>query len=63
MEAALLATSRQAVDRIYAYAIAHGATDEGVPGLRPHYHADYYAAYFRNADGNKLCIYSHEPQV
>ena len=30
------------------------------PGLRPHYHVDYYGAYFRNPDGNKLCVVCHE---
>lgn len=60
---ALLAKTRQTVDRIYEYAIANGARDEGQPGLRPHYHADYYGAYFCDADGNKLCICCHEPQV
>jgi catechol 2,3-dioxygenase-like lactoylglutathione lyase family enzyme len=39
-----LAPSREAVDRFHAGAIALGASDEGRPGLRPNYHADYYAA-------------------
>jgi catechol 2,3-dioxygenase-like lactoylglutathione lyase family enzyme len=58
---ALLAPDRAAVDRAYATAIAAGARDEGAPGLRPHYHPDYYGAYFRDPDGNKLCICCHEP--
>jgi hypothetical protein len=33
---------------------------EGAPGLRPDYHADYYGAYFRDPDGNKLCVVCHE---
>ena len=57
---ALLAPSRAAVDRCYARAIAGGARDEGKPGLRPHYHADYYGAYFRDPDGNKLCVCCHD---
>jgi catechol 2,3-dioxygenase-like lactoylglutathione lyase family enzyme len=57
---ALLAPSRDAVDRCYARAIAGGAVDEGKPGLRPHYHANYYGAYFRDPDGNKLCVCCHE---
>jgi lactoylglutathione lyase len=32
----------------------------GAPGLRPAYHADYYGAYFRDPDGNKLCVVCHE---
>jgi catechol 2,3-dioxygenase-like lactoylglutathione lyase family enzyme len=57
---ALLAPSRAAVDRAYATAIAHGASDEGAPGLRPHYHPSYYGAYFRDPDGNKLCVCCHD---
>lgn len=32
------------------------------PGLRPHYHAHYYGAYFRDPDGNKLCVACHEAE-
>lgn len=56
-----LATTRAQVDRVHAAALAHGGTDEGAPGLRPEYHADYYGAYFRDPDGNKLCVACHEP--
>jgi lactoylglutathione lyase len=31
-----------------------------MPGLRPHYHGHYYGAYFRNPDGNKLCVVCHD---
>jgi catechol 2,3-dioxygenase-like lactoylglutathione lyase family enzyme len=58
--AALLAHDRPAVDRAYAQAIANGATCEGPPGLRPQYHPNYYGAYFRDADGNKLCVCCHD---
>jgi catechol 2,3-dioxygenase-like lactoylglutathione lyase family enzyme len=57
---ALLAASREVVDRCHAWAIAAGAVDEGAPGLRPHYHDHFYGAYFRDPDGNKLCICCHE---
>jgi len=60
---ALLARNRAAVDRCYANAIAAGARDEGKPGLRPYYHANYYGAYFRDPDGNKLCVCCHEPEA
>ncbi len=50
---ALEADSRATVDAFYAAAMANGGTDEGKPGLRP-YHADFYAAYVRDPDGNKL---------
>jgi catechol 2,3-dioxygenase-like lactoylglutathione lyase family enzyme len=57
---ALLAPSRDAVDRAYAAALAHGGSCEGPPGLRPHYHPNYYGAYFRDVDGNKLCVCHHD---
>jgi catechol 2,3-dioxygenase-like lactoylglutathione lyase family enzyme len=58
---ALLAPDRESVDRCFKTAISLGATNEGVPGLRPNYHKDYYGAYFRDVDGNKLCACCHEP--
>ena len=58
---ALLAPSRDAVDRAYKQALAHGGSNEGGPGLRPEYHMDYYSAYFRDPDGNKICVCCHDP--
>ncbi|MGA0610496.1 VOC family protein [Caldimonas sp. KR1-144] len=58
---AFLAADRAMVDRAYAVALANGAASEGPPGLRPEYHADYYGAYFRDPDGNKLCVACHSP--
>ena len=58
---ALLARHRDVVDRCHEAALAAGGTDEGAPGLRPHYHPDFYGAYFRDPDGNKLCVCCHEP--
>lgn len=58
---AFLARDRATVDRCHALALAHGARCEGPPGLRPHYHANYYGAYFRDPDGNKLCVVCHAP--
>ena len=60
---ALLAADRATVDRAHAAAMAAGGTDEGAPGPRPHYHADYYGAYFRDPEGNKLCICCHQPEA
>lgn len=51
---ALHAASWDQVDQFHAKALAHGGTSEGAPGLRPQYNADFYAAYVRDPDGNKL---------
>lgn len=58
---AFLAGNRTGVDRAYAVALASGGSSEGAPGLRPEYHAHYYGAYFRDPDGNKLCVACHTP--
>jgi catechol 2,3-dioxygenase-like lactoylglutathione lyase family enzyme len=58
---AFLAFTREAVDRCHAKAIASGGRCEGPPGMRPNYHAHYYGAYFRDPDGNKLCVCCHAP--
>lgn len=60
---ALLAPARDAVDRAHAQALVRGGRCEGPPGLRPEYHANYYGAYFRDPDGNKLCVCCHDPVV
>ncbi len=51
---ALKATSWRAVDNFHAQALTHGGFCKGVPGLRPQYNADFYAAYVRDPDGNKI---------
>jgi len=56
---AFLAHDRATVDAAHALALAQGGRCEGPPGLRPEYHADYYGAYFRDPDGNKLCVACH----
>jgi catechol 2,3-dioxygenase-like lactoylglutathione lyase family enzyme len=56
------APDRASVDRFHATALAHGGSDEGAPGLRTHYHPDYYGAYLRDPDGNKLCCVCHRPE-
>ena len=58
---ALLASHRNAVDRCHAWAIGNGGSDEGPPALRPQYHPDYYGAYFRDPEGNKICVCCHDP--
>lgn len=58
---AFLAADRPTVDAVHAAALAHGGRCEGPPGPRPHYHAHYYGAYFRDPDCNKLAVACHEP--
>ena len=53
---ALAATSWRQVDAFHAAALSHGGTSEGAPGLRPQYQPDFYAAYVRDPDGNKLAV-------
>ncbi len=48
------APSREAVDAFYAACLAHGGSDEGPPGIRERYAPDWYCAYARDRDGNKL---------
>jgi catechol 2,3-dioxygenase-like lactoylglutathione lyase family enzyme len=57
----LEAANRPAVDAAYKAGIAAGGKDEGAPGLRTHYHPNYYGAYLRDPDGNKICIVCHRP--
>lgn len=42
------------VDAAHAAALAHGGTDEGAPGPRPLYGPNFYGAYVRDPDGNKM---------
>jgi lactoylglutathione lyase len=60
---ALLAPSRAAVDLAWQLALSYGGSDAGAPGLRPRYHANYYGAYFRDPDGNKLCVVCHDEEA
>jgi catechol 2,3-dioxygenase-like lactoylglutathione lyase family enzyme len=59
--AALLAPDRDTVQRVHDLALGLGATNEGAPGLRPHYHPNYYGAYFRDPHGHKVCVCCHGP--
>lgn len=59
---AFMASDRERVRRAHDIALSLGGSSEGAPGVRAHYHADYYGAYFRDPDGNKLCVVCHEPE-
>lgn len=52
-----------AVNNAYQIALEHGGSSEGAPGLRPEYHEHYYAAYFKDPEGNKLCVVCHDPAL
>lgn len=56
---AFIVDDRAMVDAFHAAALAAGGSDEGPPGLRPHYHPNYYGAYVRDPDGNKLQAVCH----
>lgn len=51
---AFTAPSRAAVEAFHTVALAAGGRDNGPPGLRPHYQADYYAAFAFDPDGNNI---------
>lgn len=53
--------TRADVDHFYQAAIAAGGTDNGAPGLRPHYHPNYYGAFVLDPDGNNIEAVCHEP--
>lgn len=58
---ALQAPSRAVVDDVHATALALGGSCEGAPGIRGREESGFYGAYFRDLDGNKLCIYRMGP--
>ena len=58
---AILASDRAAVDAFYQAAIAAGGRDHGAPGLRPHYHPNYYGAFVLDPDGHNLEAVCHAP--
>ncbi|MCO5063019.1 MAG: VOC family protein [Rhizobiaceae bacterium] len=56
------AANRAEVDAFYAAAIGAGGKDNGGPGLRPHYHANYYGAFVFDPDGNNIEAVCHKPE-
>ncbi|MBI1774219.1 MAG: VOC family protein [Proteobacteria bacterium] len=55
------AASRASVDAFHAAALGAGGGDNGPPGLRPHYHANYYAAFVIDPDGHRIEAVCHRP--
>ncbi len=58
---AIAAKDRAAVDAFYRAALAAGGKDNGAPGLRPHYHPNYYAAFVFDPDGHNIEAVCHSP--
>ncbi|MGE0115566.1 MAG: VOC family protein [Steroidobacteraceae bacterium] len=53
-------SSRTIVDAFYKAALAAGGRDNGAPGLRPHYHPNYYGAFVLDPDGHNIEVVCHE---
>ena len=53
--------TRADVDTFYAAALAAGGTDNGAPGVRAHYHPNYYGAFVRDPDGHNIEAVCHAP--
>jgi catechol 2,3-dioxygenase-like lactoylglutathione lyase family enzyme len=62
LHVAFAADSRAAVDAFYHAALQAGGTDNGPPGLRPEYHANYYGAFVLDRDGNNIEAVRHLPE-
>jgi catechol 2,3-dioxygenase-like lactoylglutathione lyase family enzyme len=60
---AFTAENRQQVETFYRVALEAGGKDNGAPGLRPHYHANYYAAFVIGPDGHNIEVVCHEPEA
>jgi catechol 2,3-dioxygenase-like lactoylglutathione lyase family enzyme len=62
LHVAFAAKDRAEVRAFYDAALAAGAKDNGPPGLRPHYHANYYGAFVLDPDGHNIEAVSHLPE-
>ena len=60
---AFVATSRQQVEAFYRAALDAGGKDNGPPGLRPTYHANYFAAFVIDPDGHNIEAVCHEAEA
>lgn len=59
---AFRADSRDQVDAFHQAAIAAGGRDNGAPGLRAHYHPNYYGAFVLDPDGHNIEAVCHSPR-
>jgi catechol 2,3-dioxygenase-like lactoylglutathione lyase family enzyme len=62
MHIAFKAKSRKAVEEFYEAALKAGGKDNGAPGLRPHYHENYYGAFVIDPDGHNIEAVCHMPK-
>lgn len=62
LHVAITAQNRAAVNAFYQAAIAAGGRDNGKPGLRPHYHENYYGAFVLDPDGHNIEAVCHKPE-
>jgi catechol 2,3-dioxygenase-like lactoylglutathione lyase family enzyme len=60
---AFTAETRQQVEAFYRAALEAGGKDNGAPGLRPHYHPNYYAAFVIGPDGHNLEAVCHAAEA
>ena len=60
---AFMARTRRQVDAFHRAALEAGGRDNGAPGLRPNYHANYYAAFVIAPDGHNIEMVCHAPEA
>jgi catechol 2,3-dioxygenase-like lactoylglutathione lyase family enzyme len=58
---AIASPDRATVQAFHTEGLAAGGRDNGLPGLRPHYHQDYYGAFVLDPDGNNIEAVCHRP--
>jgi catechol 2,3-dioxygenase-like lactoylglutathione lyase family enzyme len=61
LHVAFVAPDRETVDAFYAAAMSAGGRDNGAPGVRAHYHPDYYGAFVLDPDGHNVEAVCHAP--
>lgn len=61
LHVAFRAESRTQVDAFYKAAMAAGGRDNGAPGIRAHYHPNYYGAFVLDPDGHNIEAVCHHP--
>lgn len=60
---AFVSSDRAGVDAFHRAALAAGGVDNGAPGLRPHYHPNYYGAFVLDPDGHNVEAVCHAPTL